>query len=69
MARVTNPAEYVCGRPATVLAVDHMDNRTPIYICAIDSCYRLFPSRERVMAHRKRDHDTEDKEEIITWNE
>lgn len=47
----------------------HLIDRTPIFICALDNCYRLFSSRDRVMTHRKRDHDTEDQEEIITWNE
>ncbi|KAI0715370.1 hypothetical protein C8Q76DRAFT_454222 [Earliella scabrosa] len=42
---------------------------TPIYICALPNCNRLFPSRDRVMAHRKRDHDSEDQDDIITWNE
>ncbi|KAI0323260.1 hypothetical protein GY45DRAFT_1376453 [Cubamyces sp. BRFM 1775] len=42
---------------------------TPIYICAMQNCYRLFPSRDRIMQHRKRDHDSEDEEDIITWNE
>ncbi|KAI9060536.1 hypothetical protein FKP32DRAFT_1613532 [Trametes sanguinea] len=42
---------------------------TPIYICAMQSCYRLFPSKDRLMQHRKRDHDSEDQEDIITWNE
>ncbi|RPD82329.1 hypothetical protein L226DRAFT_528507 [Lentinus tigrinus ALCF2SS1-7] len=42
---------------------------TPIYICAMQNCNRLFPSRDRLMAHRKRDHDTEDQDDIITWNE
>ncbi|RDX51107.1 hypothetical protein K466DRAFT_646531, partial [Polyporus arcularius HHB13444] len=42
---------------------------TPIFICAMQNCSRLFPSRERLMAHRKRDHDTEDQDDIITWNE
>ncbi|KAI0778415.1 hypothetical protein BD413DRAFT_601178 [Trametes elegans] len=42
---------------------------TPIFICAMEDCYRLFPSRDRVMLHRKRDHDSEDQADIITWNE
>ncbi|KAI0361373.1 hypothetical protein OH77DRAFT_1492438 [Trametes cingulata] len=42
---------------------------TPIFICAMQNCYRLFPSRDRLMVHRKRDHDSEDQEDIITWNE
>ncbi|KAI0639640.1 hypothetical protein C8Q77DRAFT_1152604 [Trametes polyzona] len=42
---------------------------TPIFICAMGNCYRLFASRDRVMLHRKRDHDSEDQEDIITWNE
>ncbi|KAI9461180.1 hypothetical protein F5148DRAFT_983118 [Russula earlei] len=42
---------------------------TPIFICAFTDCNRLFPSRERVMMHRKRDHDSEEEGEIITWNE
>ncbi|KAI6047785.1 hypothetical protein EDC04DRAFT_2556035 [Pisolithus marmoratus] len=44
--------------------------RTPIYICAFQgNCNRLFPSRERVMLHRKRDHDSGDDRDILTWNE
>ncbi|KAI0931809.1 hypothetical protein AcV5_004796 [Taiwanofungus camphoratus] len=42
---------------------------TPIFICAINSCYRLFPSRDRLMLHRKRDHNSEDPGDVITWNE
>ncbi|THH09190.1 hypothetical protein EW145_g2194 [Phellinidium pouzarii] len=41
---------------------------TPIYICAYSKCNRLFPSRERLMGHRKRDHDSEQTDHIITWN-
>ncbi|KAH9836982.1 uncharacterized protein C8Q71DRAFT_580148 [Rhodofomes roseus] len=44
-------------------------NETPIYICALDKCNRLFPNRDRLMAHRKRDHDSEETADIITWNE
>ncbi|KAI0257058.1 hypothetical protein BJV78DRAFT_1116135 [Lactifluus subvellereus] len=42
---------------------------TPIFICAFTDCNRLFPSRERIMLHRKRDHDCEDDKSIISWNE
>lgn len=31
-------------------------------------CNRLFPSKERVVAHRKRDHGGEEEGEIISWN-
>ncbi|KAH9964253.1 hypothetical protein BC827DRAFT_1189956 [Russula dissimulans] len=55
LARATNPAE------------------TPVFICAFTGtgteCNRLFPSRERVMMHRKRDHDTTEEGSIISWNE
>ena len=34
------------------------------------ACLRLFPSRDRLAAHRKRDHDTDDAyESVLTWNE
>jgi hypothetical protein len=36
--------------------------------CRVD-CNRLFPSRERLIFHRKRDHDSEEDRDIITWNE
>ncbi|KAJ7225704.1 hypothetical protein GGX14DRAFT_127157 [Mycena pura] len=42
---------------------------TPLFICAFQDCFRLFPSRERVMTHRKRDHNSEETDNIITWNE
>ncbi|KAJ7107613.1 hypothetical protein C8R43DRAFT_905671 [Mycena crocata] len=42
---------------------------TPVFICAFPDCFRLFPSRERVMGHRKRDHNSEDTDRVITWNE
>ncbi|KAI0046600.1 hypothetical protein FA95DRAFT_1349114 [Auriscalpium vulgare] len=44
-------------------------SETPIFICAFDECNRLFPSRDRVMMHRKRDHNSERDDHIITWNE
>ncbi|KAG6911578.1 hypothetical protein DXG01_011881 [Tephrocybe rancida] len=42
---------------------------TPIFICAIPDCCRLYPTRERLMLHRKRDHDSQQTDQIITWNE
>jgi len=33
---------------------------TPIFFCELNSCYRLFPSRARLQAHRIRDHNTQD---------
>ena len=70
IARITNPTEYACcSLVVQSIVLNRFNHRTPIFICAMDKCYRLFPSRDRVMAHRKRDHDTEDQEEIITWNE
>ncbi|GJE87567.1 hypothetical protein PsYK624_036500 [Phanerochaete sordida] len=44
-------------------------SETPIYICAMDDCNRLFPSRDRLMTHRRAAHATEDDGDIITWNE
>ena len=33
-------------------------------------CNRLFSSKERLLPHRKKDHNTTDVDEnIITWNE
>ncbi|RDB29529.1 hypothetical protein Hypma_015721 [Hypsizygus marmoreus] len=44
--------------------------QTPIFICDLDRCLRLFPTRDRVMLHRKRDHNgSTDDSHIITWNE
>ncbi|KDQ19876.1 hypothetical protein BOTBODRAFT_380526 [Botryobasidium botryosum FD-172 SS1] len=43
---------------------------TAIYICNFDQCYRLFPTRDRLAFHRKRDHKTDDSHsDVITWNE
>ncbi|KAF7306755.1 C2H2-type domain-containing protein [Mycena indigotica] len=42
---------------------------TPLFICAFSDCFRLFPSRERLMTHRKRDHNSDDPGKVITWNE
>ncbi|KAJ7275225.1 hypothetical protein B0H12DRAFT_1006005 [Mycena haematopus] len=42
---------------------------TPLFICAFPDCFRLFPSRDRVMTHRKRDHTSDETDHIITWNE
>ncbi|KAI0308282.1 hypothetical protein B0F90DRAFT_1807503 [Multifurca ochricompacta] len=53
----------------TGLAKATNPSETPIFICAFTGCNRLFPSRERIMSHRKRDHDSEDDGNIITWNE
>ncbi|KAF9457355.1 hypothetical protein BDZ94DRAFT_1115548, partial [Collybia nuda] len=43
--------------------------QTPIFICAFKDCNRLYPTRDRVMLHRKRDHGgSVDDSLIITWN-
>ncbi|KAI0803325.1 hypothetical protein BC629DRAFT_1493520 [Irpex lacteus] len=44
-------------------------SETPIFICALEKCNRLFPSKDRLMAHRKAAHNTDDDGDIITWNE
>ncbi|KIK70796.1 hypothetical protein GYMLUDRAFT_235215 [Collybiopsis luxurians FD-317 M1] len=41
---------------------------TAIFICALPDCYKLFPSKERLVAHRKREHREESNANIITWN-
>ncbi|KAH8835225.1 hypothetical protein DL96DRAFT_34097 [Flagelloscypha sp. PMI_526] len=43
-------------------------DETPIHICGFTGCFRLFPSRDRVLAHRKRDHESSEEDSIITWN-
>ncbi|KAF8222117.1 hypothetical protein L208DRAFT_1324276 [Tricholoma matsutake] len=43
--------------------------QTPIFICGFQDCLRLYPTRERMMMHRKRDHNSQDDERlVITWN-
>ncbi|KAF5385142.1 hypothetical protein D9615_001365 [Tricholomella constricta] len=54
---------------ALALAKVTSPDQTPIYICGFQNCCRLYPTRERLMAHRKRDHDSQDDSQIITWNE
>ncbi|KAJ3575981.1 hypothetical protein NP233_g745 [Leucocoprinus birnbaumii] len=39
-------------------------DQTPIYIY----CFRLYPNYDRLMAHRKRDHNSDSNTDIITWN-
>ncbi|CCA68540.1 hypothetical protein PIIN_11842 [Serendipita indica DSM 11827] len=42
---------------------------TPIFICELNACNRLFPSRDRLALHRKRDHNTDDVfTDVLTWN-
>ncbi|KAG6890737.1 hypothetical protein C0992_013120 [Termitomyces sp. T32_za158] len=58
-----------CDRVEAEEAVAKDDGPRP----AIDDahsayCWRLYPTRSRLMQHRKRDHDTEDEGMIITWN-
>ncbi|KAJ7492801.1 hypothetical protein FB451DRAFT_1389150 [Mycena latifolia] len=54
---------------ALALAKVTSPKETPLFICALQDCFRLFPSRDRVMAHRKRDHSSEETDHVITWNE
>jgi len=43
---------------------------TPIFICTMDKCYRLFPSRDRLGQHRKQVHSmTDDQMDVLTWND
>ncbi|TRM65944.1 hypothetical protein BD626DRAFT_486299 [Schizophyllum amplum] len=54
---------------AAKLAKVTSPEETALFICAYADCNRLYPKRDRLMLHRKRDHQTEDEGEIITWNE
>lgn len=42
--------------------------REIMFLLDCTGCNRLFPSKERVMAHRKRDHGSEEEGEIVSWN-
>ncbi|KAF8329132.1 uncharacterized protein EI90DRAFT_1451978 [Cantharellus anzutake] len=43
---------------------------TAIFICTMNDCHRLFPSRIRLGAHRRRDHGTEDTDsKVVTWDD
>ncbi|KAF9020322.1 hypothetical protein BDZ89DRAFT_1020245 [Hymenopellis radicata] len=50
-------------------------SETPLFLCTLPDCFRLFPNRDRIMAHRKRDHPSLPEEidakdaNIMTWNE
>lgn len=47
-----------------------MDTHGRRVFCFMVECFRLFPSHDRLVAHRKTAHDTndDDREHIITWN-
>nr|GAT47849.1 predicted protein [Mycena chlorophos] len=57
--------------PAVALGKITSPQETPLFICAFTGCFRLFPSRERLMTHRKRDHpqQAEETRKVVTWNE
>ncbi|KAG5734054.1 hypothetical protein E4T56_gene15487, partial [Termitomyces sp. T112] len=60
----TTPQQMAAARDlATVTSPD----QTPIYICALPNCWRLYPTQERLMLHRKREHETQDTDQIIRW--
>ncbi|TFK36887.1 hypothetical protein BDQ12DRAFT_686035 [Crucibulum laeve] len=71
----SNPAfQDTTSTPEQLIAAEKLGKvtspeQTPIFICAFTECNRLFPSRERLMVHRKREHSSEDDTLIITWNE
>ncbi|KAG7450708.1 uncharacterized protein BT62DRAFT_1001503 [Guyanagaster necrorhizus] len=56
---------------ATALAKVTSPPETPLFICAYQGCFRLFPTRDRVTTHRKREHPDlpDDDSSVITWNE
>ncbi|KAJ7630756.1 hypothetical protein FB45DRAFT_747832 [Roridomyces roridus] len=65
---VTTTPEQIAA--AETFAKVTSPKETPLFICALDNCFRLFPSHDRVMTHRKRDHDgSEESRMVITWNE
>jgi len=42
---------------------------TPIFICTLNGCNRLYPSRERLGMHRRKDHASEDlSNHLLTWD-
>ncbi|KAF9015561.1 hypothetical protein BDQ17DRAFT_1418616 [Cyathus striatus] len=68
LAKVTSPEQQVARSALVLDDNDCVYCRTPIYICGLKDCNRLFPSRERLMTHRKREHSSESESEMISWN-
>ncbi|KAF5385431.1 hypothetical protein D9757_005441 [Collybiopsis confluens] len=68
LAKVTRPHEtaiFICALPGILLRRDAGSDPT----FTLSDCFKLFPSRERLAMHRKREHREESSEEsIITWN-
>ncbi|KAJ7900154.1 hypothetical protein B0H14DRAFT_3423552 [Mycena olivaceomarginata] len=66
-AKVTSPKEtplFICALPGKDSAL-----RRVLDLFLPPDCFRLFPSRDRVMTHRKRDHNSDETDHVITWNE
>ncbi|KAJ3734642.1 hypothetical protein DFJ43DRAFT_992742 [Lentinula guzmanii] len=42
---------------------------TAIFICALQDCHKLFPSRDRLIQHRRKEHGSDEDKDIITWND
>ncbi|KAM6498464.1 hypothetical protein JOM56_006412 [Amanita muscaria] len=41
---------------------------TAIFICEMPECYRLYPTLERLVGHRRREHGSAGTELVVTWN-
>ncbi|KZT54684.1 hypothetical protein CALCODRAFT_499496 [Calocera cornea HHB12733] len=62
-------ASVNAGATANILGKVATPQDTPIWICTLHDCNRIFPSHERLGMHRKRDHHTDDVDSAITtWN-
>lgn len=59
---------FICAFKGTLYHSSPL--QAPSLLTAIPDCNRLYPTRDRVMLHRKRDHSgSVDDSLIITWNE
>ncbi|KAJ3822099.1 hypothetical protein EV361DRAFT_918981 [Lentinula raphanica] len=56
-------------KSAQLLAKVTTPQETAIFICALQDCYKLFPSRDRLMQHRRKEHGSDEDSNIITWND
>ena len=82
---ITNPHPFVLSTAAastysydtgrTPIYICAFESKQPLLVSVFSflhkylECNRLWPSHRSLMAHRKKDHNTEDGSQIITWNE
>ncbi|KAJ3803437.1 hypothetical protein GGU11DRAFT_739874 [Lentinula aff. detonsa] len=68
LAKVTTPQEtaiFICA----LQGIFTLEPTSHFPTLPLLDCHKLFPSRDRLIQHRRKEHGSDEDKDIITWND